>query len=191
MLFLFVKSISFLAGEPFYNIGGNANLCSLYGKYYAVQFLGHVWLCDTMDCSMPGPLSFTISQSLLKFMSIESMMPSNHLILCHPFSSCPPSFPASGSFPVSRLFTWGQSTGASASVLPVNIQGWFPFGGTGFICLLSKGVSVFLVQFSHPYMTTGKSIALTIWTFVGKVMSLLFNMLSTFSKLFFQGASVF
>ena len=109
-----------------------------------------------------------------------------------PFFSCLQSFPASESFQRSQFFaSRSQSTRASASVLPVNIQGWFPFGWTGFICLLSKGLSVFLVQFSHPYMTTGKSVALTIWTFVGKVMSLVFNMLSTFSKLFFQGASVF
>ena len=70
-------------------------------------------------------LSFTISQSLLKLMSIDSMMPSNHLILCHPFSSCPQSFPASGSFQMSQLFaSGGQSTGvsASASVLPMNTQ---------------------------------------------------------------------
>ena len=71
-------------------------------------------------------LSFTISLSLLKLMSIESVMTFNHPILCSPFSSCPQSFLASGSFPVSQLFpSGGQSTGASASasVLPVNIQG--------------------------------------------------------------------
>ena len=89
-------------------------------------------------------LSFTISQSLLKFMSIESVMPSNHLILSCPLSpSALKSFPASGSFLMSRLFTSdGQSIGASASasVLPVNIQGWFPLGLTSFI-LLSKGLS--------------------------------------------------
>ena len=68
-------------------------------------------------------LSFTVSQNLLKLINIESMMPSNHLILCRPFSSCPPSFPVTGSFPVNRLFTSsGQSIGVlpSASVLPMN-----------------------------------------------------------------------
>ena len=97
---------------------------------------------------------------------------------------------------MSRLFTsGGQSIGASASVLPVNIQDWFPLGWTGWTSLQSKGLSsssptpqfksisssalvVLMVQLSHPYMTTGKTIALTLWTFVGKVMSLLFNMLS-------------
>ena len=74
-------------------------------------------------------LSFIIFQSLLKLMSIELVMPSNHFILCTLFSSCPQSFPVSGSFPTSWLFTLGgQSTGASASasVLPMNIQDWFP-----------------------------------------------------------------
>ena len=87
-------------------------------------------------------LSFTISQSLLKLMSIESVMPCNHLILCHPCSSCLHSFRASGSFPMSQLFTsGGQSTGASASVLPMNILGWFPLVLTGLISWLSKRFS--------------------------------------------------
>ena len=89
-------------------------------------------------------LSFTISWSLLKPISIELVMPSNHLILYVPFSSCLQSLPASGSFPMSWLFTPGDlSIGASfsASVLPMNIQGWFPLGWTGLIPLLSKGLS--------------------------------------------------
>ena len=110
-----------------------------------------------------------------------------------PFSSCLQSFPASGSFPMSQLFTWdGQSIGvlASTSVFPMNIQCWFILGWTGWISLQSKRLSkVFsnttvqrhyffgtqLSSQSHPYMTTGKTIALTRWTFVGKVMSLLLN----------------
>ena len=83
-------------------------------------------LCNPVDCSTQASLSFTISWILLKPTSVESVMPSSHLILCRPFSSCPQSFPASGSFPMSWFFTsGGQSTGAStsASVLPVNIQG--------------------------------------------------------------------
>ena len=117
-----------------------------------------------------------------------------------PFSSCLQSFPASGSFLMSRLFiSGGQSIGASASapVLPMNIQDWSPLGWTGWISLQSKGLSrvfsntkfksirssalsILVVQFSHSYITTGKIIALTIWTFVGKVMSLLFNILYRF-----------
>ena len=118
-----------------------------------------------------------------------------------PLSSCPQSFPTSGSFQMSQLFTsGGQNTGVSAStsVLPMNTQDWSPLGWTGWISLQSKGLSrvfsnttfqngkksilwrsvFFIVQLSHPYMTTGKTIALTRWTFVDKVMSLLFNMLS-------------
>ena len=117
-----------------------------------------------------------------------------------PISSCPQSFPASGSFPLSQLFaSGGQSIGASAlaSVLPKKSQGWSPSEWTGWISLQSKGLSslfqhhsskasilwcsVFvMVQLSHPYTTAGKTIALTIWTFVGKVMSLLFNTLFRF-----------
>ena len=110
-----------------------------------------------------------------------------------PFSSRLQSFPASGSFPMSQLLvSGGQSIGVSAStsVLPMNTQELSPLGWTGWISLQSKGLSrvfsnttvqcsaFFIVQLSHPYMTTGKTIALTRWTFVGKVMSLLFNMLS-------------
>ena len=90
-------------------------------------------------------LSITNSESLLKLMAIESVMPcqTSHPLLPH-FSSCPQSFPASGSFPMSWLFTsGGQSIGtsASASVLPMNIQDWFPLRWTGWIYLQSKGLS--------------------------------------------------
>ena len=106
-------------------------------------------------------LFFTVSWSLLKFMSIESMMPSNHLILLlFPFLSCLQSFPALGSFPTSRLFTsGGQSFGAwaTATVLPVNIQGWFPLGLTGLIFFQSKGLwRVFssTTIWKHPFFDT-------------------------------------
>ena len=98
-----------------------------------VQSLSCVWLCDLMDCSTPGSsvLHYYLS------MSTESVMLSNRLILCHSLSFCLQSFRASVSFPMSRLFTsGGQRIGASASVLPVNIQGCFPLGLTGLISLL-------------------------------------------------------
>jgi len=107
-------------------------------KLFSCLFFATPW-----SAAHQASLSFTISQSLLRLMSIESMMPSNHLILCHPLSSCPQSFPASGSFPVSQFFaSGGQSIGvsASASGLPVNIQGWFPLGLTNFISVLFKGL---------------------------------------------------
>ena len=107
-----------------------------------VQSLSRVPLFVTpWTAAYPASLSFTISWSLFKLRSIELVMPSNHLILCSPFSSCPQSFPVSGSYPVSWLLaSGGQSIGASASasVLPVNIQGWFPLE---LISLLSKGLS--------------------------------------------------
>ena len=93
----------------------------------------------------------------------ESVMPSNHLILCHPLSSCLQSFPATGSFPVSQFFTsGGQSIGASAStlVLPMNIQDWFPLRWTGWISLQSKGL---LRVFSN---TTVKSINSLVLSFL-------------------------
>ena len=113
------------------------------------------------------------------------------------FSSCPQSFPESGSFPLSRVFTsGGQSIGASAlsSVLPMNIQGCFPLGLTGLILQSHKSLlqhhiskalilwcsAFFMVLLSRLYITIGKAIALTIWTFASKVMSLLFNVLSRF-----------
>ena len=111
-----------------------------------------------------------------------------------PFPSCLQSFLASGSFSMSQFFVSGsRSIRASASVLPMNIQGWFSLGLTGFISLLSKGLSGILSStynlkasifwpsafiMVQLYMTTGQTITLTIWTFVGKVISLLFNTLS-------------
>ena len=140
-------------------------------------------------------LSSTISWSLLKLMSIESTISSS---VTHFF--CPQSFPAPGSFPMSWLFiSSGQSIGASAStlVLPMNTWvvafriDWFDlFAIQGTLKSLlhhhSSKASIlwcsvfFMVQFSHSYMTTGKTISLTRWTFVGKVTSLLFNTLSRF-----------
>ena len=110
----------------------------------SVQLLSCVQLLATpWTAAHQASLSITNFQSLLKLMSIESVMPSNHLTVI-PFSSCLQSFPASGSFPMSQFFpSGGQSIGASASasVLPMNIQGWFPFGLTGLISLQSKGLS--------------------------------------------------
>ena len=114
-------------------------------------------------------LSFTISQSLLKLMSIELVMPPNHLILCCPLlllpsialtHVIPTSFPAPGSFPMSRLFlSGGQSIGASASasVLPMNIQGRFPLGLTVLISLLFKGLSC--IPFTDHCLVVAKGLA--------------------------------
>ena len=122
-----------------------------------------------------------------------------HLILFHPLCLFLSVFPRIRVFSIELVFTLGgQSIGALASVLPMNSQRWFPLRLTGLISLQSKRLSrvfssttvwktsvllcsaSFMVQLSYLYMTIGKTIALTIWTFVNKVMSLLFNMLSRF-----------
>ena len=149
-----------------------------------------------MDCSKPG---FPVLHHLLELAQTHVHWVTDAIQLSHPlsfpFSYCPQSCPAPRSFPMSQLFaSGGQSIRASGSVLPRNNQGWFPLGLTGLIALLSKGLlqhhsskasilqgsAFFMVQLSHSYMTTGKTIALTRQTFVGKVMSLFFNMLSRF-----------
>ena len=101
-------------------------------------------ICEPMDCSAPDFPGLHYILEFTQTLSIELMMPSNHLTLCHPLFSCPQPLPASGSFPVSQLFPSGsQSIGASASasVLPITIQDWFPLGLTGLISLQSKGLS--------------------------------------------------
>ena len=132
-------------------------------------------LCDPMDCSQAS-LSFPISQSLLKLMTIESVMPSNHLVLVIPFSSCLQSFPALGSFLMSRL--------AKALELQLQHQSFQWIFRTDFLrkdwldLLAVQGtlksllqhhsskasillhLAFFMVQLSHPYMSTGKTIAL-------------------------------
>ena len=151
-----------------------------------------------MDCTCQASLSITNSQSLLKLMSIESVMPSSRLILC-----CPLLLPSV--FPSIRIFSnelvlsirWPKYWSFSFSISPSNEYSglisfridWFDFfavQGTlkNLLQHYSSKASIlwclalFIVQLSHPYMTTEKTIALTRWTFVGKVMSLLFNILS-------------
>ena len=168
-------------------------------------------MCDSLQPhglqACQASLSFTISWSLLKLMSSSQWFHSTISSSLTHFSPWLQSFPASGSFPMSQFFASGaQSIGvsASASVLPMNIQDWFPLVSTGWISFLKsllqhhsskksilQCLAFFKVQLSHPYITTGKSIALTRWTFVGKVMSLLFNTLSSLVITFFQGASIF
>ena len=124
-------------------------------------------------CSNLCPLSWWCWQ--ITHLILSSPDSFNHSSSVAPFSSCPQSFPALGSFPMSRLFSsGGQSIRASASVLPMNIQGWSPSGLIGLTFMLSNGLSriffsttvwkhqFFMVQLSHTYMTTGKTIALTI-----------------------------
>ena len=155
-------------------------------------------LCDPMDCSTPG-LTITNSRSLLKLMSIESVMPSNHLILCHPFLLSPSIFPSIRVFSNESALRvkWPKYWSFSFDISPSKEHpGLISFRMDWLDLLAVQGIlksllqyhsskasilqcsAFFIVQLSHPYMTTGKTIALTRWTFVGEVMSLLFNMLS-------------
>ena len=148
-----------------------------------------------MDCSMPGLPVITNSQSLLKLMSIESVIPSNHLILCHPLLLQPSLFPSINVFSngLALCIRWPKY--CSFSISPSNeYSGLISLRMDWFDLLAIQGtlksllhhhsskasilwcLAFFIVQLSHPYMTTGKTVALTRWTFVGKVMSLLFNM---------------
>ena len=146
-------------------------------------------------------LSFTISQSLFKLMSTESMMPSNHLILCHPLLLLPSIFPSIRVFTNESVFRviWPEYWSFSFSISPSNeYSGLISFRIDWFDLLAMWGTfkilhqhhsskasifwhsAFFMIQLSQLYMTTGKTIALTMWTFVGKVIYLLFNMLSRF-----------
>ena len=129
----------------FYN-----NVCYIYNclhicVFSSVQSLSHVWLFVTpWTAALQASLSITNFRTLLKPTSIESVMSSNHLILCHPLLLLPSNLPESGSFPMSQFFaSGGQSIGtsASASVFSKIIQNWFPLGLTGLISLQSKGLS--------------------------------------------------
>ena len=116
-----------------------------WSEFSSVQSLSHVWLFATpWITAHQASLSITNSWGLPKLMSIELVMHPNISSSVVPFSSCPQSLPASGSFPMSQLFAWGsQSIGVSALawVLPMNTQDWSPLGWTGWISLQSKGLS--------------------------------------------------
>ena len=175
------------------------DLSGIVSSSLVFQLLNHVRLFATpLTAARQPSLSVTISQSLLKLMSIESVMPFNHLICCCSLLLLPLLFPSIRSFPGSHLFTsGGQSIGSLTlgSDLPMDIKCWFPLGSTGLISLQSKETllqstdspapqllqhsAFFMVQLSNLYMMTRKN-SLTVWTFFGKVMSLLFNMLSRF-----------
>ena len=163
-----------------------------------VQLLSCVWLFVTSwTAAYQASLSIINSWSLLKLMSIESVMPSSHLILCRPLLLLPPIPPSIRVFYESTLhMMWPKYWSFSFSISPSNEHsGLISFSVDWFDLLAVQGTlksllqhhiskasvlrcsAFFTVQLSHPYMTTEKTIALTRWTFVDKVMSLLFNML--------------
>ena len=166
----------------------------------SVQLLSCVRLFATpWTTACQASLSITNSRSLLKLMSIESVMPSNYLILCCPLLLPPSIFPSIRVFSNESVFhiRWPKDWSFSFNISPSSeYSGLISFRMDWLDLLAVQGTlkslfqhhsskasilqrsAFFIVQMSHPYMTTGKTIALTKWTFVGKVMSLLLNMLS-------------
>ena len=173
--------------------------CEMF-QFSSVQSLSFVWLFATpWTAAHQTSLSITNSWSLLKFMSIKLVMPSNHLILCRPLLLLPSFFPSSRVVSNESVLClrWPKYWSFSFSISPYNeYLGLIPFRMDWLDLLAVPGTlksllqhhsskapslrrsAFFIVQLSHLYMTTGKTIALTRQTFVGKVMSLLFNMLS-------------
>ena len=169
-------------------------------SFSSVQSLSRVQLFETpRTAAHQASLSIINSQGLVKLMSIPSVMPSNHLILCRPLLLPPSIFPSIRVFSNESVlhFRWPNYWSFSFSISPSNkYSGLISFRMNWLDLLAVQGTlksllqhhsskasilrhsAFFIVQLSHPYMTTGKTTALTRWTFVGKVMSLLFNMLS-------------
>ena len=178
----------------------------------AVQSLSSVRLFVTpWTVARQVSLSFTISWSLLKLMSIESVIPSKHFVLCCPLLLLPSIFPSIRVFSEESTLhiKWPKYWSFNFIINPSNeysrlissridqfhllaVQGTLLQHHSSKASILWHS-AFFMVQLLHPFMTTGKTIALTIWTFVGKVMSLLcFSICCLgFSQLFFQGASIF
>ena len=168
----------------------------------SVQLLSRVWVFVTpWAAARQASLSITNSWSLLKLMSIASAKPSSHLILCHPLLLLPSIFPSIRVFPKESVLCirWPEYWSFSFSIsLSYEYSGLISFRMDWLNLLAVQGTlkslfqhydskasmlwcsAFFMVQLSHPYMTTGKTIALIRWTFIGKMMSLLFNMLSRF-----------
>ena len=178
----------------------------------SVQSLSRVWFFGTpWAAAHQSSLSITNSQSPPKPMSIELVMPSNHLILCHPLLLVPSIFPSIRVFsnePILHI-RWPKYWSFSFSISPFNEYSGLVSFRIDWLDLLSvqgtfkhllqhhsskasilQWSAFFMVQLLHPYMTTGKSIALTGWTFVGKVMSLLFNMQSRLVIVFLPRSNV-
>ena len=168
-------------------------------EFSSVQSLSHVQPCDPKVCSMPVLPVHHQNWNLLNLISTESVMPSNHLILCCPLLLSPSIFPSIRVFSSESVLhiKWPKYWCFSFSISPSNeYSGLISFRIDWLDLLAVQGTlkslllhhsskasilwcsAFFIVQLSDPYMTTGKTVALTRWTFVGKVMSLLFNMLS-------------
>ena len=178
----------------------NAFLLYISNQFSPVQLLSRVWIFATpWTAALQASLSITNCWSLFKLTSLESVMTSNHLILCHPLPLLPSIFPSIRVFSNKSVLSirWPKGWSFSFNISPSNEHpGLISFRMDWLDLLAVEGTlksllqhhtskasilwcsAFFIVKFSHPYMTTGKTIALIRWTFVGKVMSLLFNMLS-------------
>ena len=199
--FLFIITLARTSSTTVNGSDESGHLCLVSNRYGSIQLLSCVQLFVTpWTAARQGSLCITNSRNLLRLMSIELVMPSSLLILC-----CPLFLPLSV-FPSIRVFSnesalrirWLKYWSFSFNISPSNeysglisfrvdwldllaVQGTFK----SLLQHLSSKASIlqhsafFIVQLSHPYMTTVKTTALTVWTFVGKVMSLLFNMLSS------------
>ena len=184
--------------------------CAVTANWKILQFISVTQscptLCDPIDSNTQASLSIINSWSLLKLMSIESVMPSNHLILCHPLSLPSAISPSIKVFSNESVLCirWPKYWSFSLRISSSNeYSGLISFRMDWLDLLAVQGTlkslfqhnssnastlwhsAFFIVQLSHPYMTTGKTIALTRWTFVGKVISLLLNMLSRLVITFF------
>ena len=185
---------------------------SKWCQNYLWCHFSHSVFATPWTAACQASLSITNSQPLLKLMSIELVMPSNQLILCHPLLFPPSNFPSIRVFSSESVLPirWPKYRSFSFSINPSkDYSGLISFRLDWLDLLAVQGTlksllqhhsskastlwcsAFFTVQLSHPYMTTGKTIALTRWTFAGKVMSLLFIMLSRLVITSFQGASVF
>ena len=188
----------------------SVRLCDVSQLSSVAQFC--LTLCDPMDCSTPGFHVQHQLPELLKLMSIESVRPSNHLILCHPLLLPPSIFPSIRVFSNESVLRirWPKYQSFSFNISPSNEYSRLISFRVDWLDLLairgtlksllqhhSSKASIlqlsafFIVQLSHLCMTTGKTIVLTRWTFVGEVMSLLFNMLSRLVTTFLPRASIF
>ena len=211
--------ISFSRGSSCPNDGTHIpSVSCIAGKFFTHCAIGCCSFSPVRLFSTPGiaahqaSLSFTISQSLLKLMSIESVMPSNHLILCRPLLLLPSIFPSISVFSDKSVLhiTWPKYWSFCFSInhsneysgrISFRIDCFYLLAAQGTLksliqhhCLkasILQGSAFFTVQLSHPYMTTRKTIALTIQIFVSKVMCLLFNILSRLVIAFLRRSSIF
>ena len=204
---IFVQSLCCILSSFLFNFYLESVQSVQFSRSVMSDLFSTPWIAERQ-----ASLSITNSRSLLKLSSIESVMPSSHLILCHPLLLLPPIPPSIRVFSKESTLRmrWPKYWSFSFNISPSNEHpGLISFRMDWLDLLAVQGTlkslfqhhsskasifqrsAFFTVRLSHPYISTGKTIALTRWTFVDKVMSLLFNMLSSWPQLSFQGVRVF